>query len=71
MDNRYVIPDVTLTVVIADNSPFIHMQEPVRKRTVHIPLEQGQLDLLRLAWTGKSGGKDHYEGISDCWLEDK
>jgi len=64
------IPAVRLTVVIRDESPLIHMQEPVNHRTVHIELTQEQREQLALKCVGRAGGTDLYEQIASAFLED-
>jgi hypothetical protein len=63
------IPKVKLTVVIRDESPFLHLQEPVTHRSVVIWLTEGQLDQLALHCTGRIGGSDLFESLSQCFLE--
>lgn len=59
-----------LTVIIGDDSRFIHLQEPVQHRTVKIKLTQEQRDALSLKFTGAQGPVAHYEFISKCILEE-
>ena len=37
-----------LTVIIRDERPFIHLQEPCKYRTVHIELTNEQIDKLNM-----------------------
>lgn len=62
---------MTLTVIIADNSPFIFMQEPVRHRSVHVELTKEQEDKIRLCQTGISNGQVIRESISMCFIEEQ
>lgn len=64
-------PSRFVTFVIRDESPFIHLQEPVRKRTVQIALTDEQLLALQLRCTGVSAGTPIYEEISDCFMDDE
>ena len=64
-----MIPEVQLTVVIRDTSSFIHLQEPVAHRTVHIVLTPDQKAQLDLRCTGRVGGTDIYEEIASAFLE--
>jgi hypothetical protein len=69
-DFLFIQPPEHLVVIIADDSPFIHMQEPPVKRSVRIKLTEEQVMELRLARTGYSRGNPYYERISCCFLED-
>lgn len=64
------IPKVKLTVVIRDDSAFIHQQEPIVHRTVHVDLTQDQLKQLTLYEVGKVGKTPIFESISQSFLED-
>ena len=59
-------PGKILTVVIRDYSPVIHLDEPVRRRTVRIELTEQQRAALALRNTH---GLDGYEEISQVILE--
>jgi len=65
-----------LTVIIADTwSTTMRLQHenecvPYRKRTVHINLTPEQCSALDLRIVGRSGIRDVYEEILECWLED-
>jgi hypothetical protein len=69
-DSASIQPPEHLTVIIIDDSPFVHMQEPPIKRSVRIKLTDEQLMSLRLLRTGYSRGIACYESISCCFLED-
>ena len=58
-----------LTVIIRDDSPLVHMGEPVRNRTVRINLTAEQSAALELRQTHTLGGITFYEEISTCILE--
>lgn len=58
-----IIPNVMLTVVIADDSLLIHENEPVMHRTVHIKLTEDQLKQLAL--------RNSYETHAMCFLEEQ
>lgn len=58
-----------MTVVIADDSRFIHLQEPVQHRTVQIKLTDEQRRLIALHHVGRLGKTDIFESISSCWIE--
>lgn len=64
------IPNVKLTVIIKDESPFICQQEPILHRTVHVNLTEGQLKELALYEVGKVGKTPIFESISQAFLED-
>ena len=49
-----------LTVIIRDEEPFIHLQEPCRYRTVHIELTEEQVSALR------TNGD---EQVGQCFIE--
>lgn len=66
---KSIKPNVLLRVIIRDDSPFMHMQEPPYKRVVTLQLTDEQIELLRLKWISKFGSTDYYENISDCFLE--
>ena len=66
-DHTY--PGRILTVVIRDDSPFVHMQEPVRHRTVRIELTDAQIEQLRMRQTGTVMGVPMYEDVAQCFLE--
>jgi len=58
-----------LTFVIRDASPFIHLQEPLRHRTVTIHLTQEQRERLILKATGAVGRVTHFEEVSQVIVE--
>ena len=60
-----------LKVIIRDDSPFIHLQEPVRHRVVEIALTDEQIELLRLNYTGNVGDTEHFEEISMIISEER
>ena len=62
-------PGKFLTVVIADDSRFIHLQEPVLHRSVQIELTEEQQQQLALRWTGALGKTDIFETVSRCFIE--
>lgn len=68
---RSILPRETmLTVVIRDVSAFVHLDEPVTRRTVRIQLTDEQIEKLRLHYTHSSHGSDFHEQISTCFLEE-
>lgn len=69
MSETKKIPNLFLTVVIANDGPFIFQQEPIRHRTVRLSLTPEQLELLALRNVGTSCGKEIHESISQCFLE--
>jgi hypothetical protein len=64
-----------LTVIIADTwSTTMRLQHeneciPYRRRTVHLDLTPEQCSALDLRIVGRTGIKDVYEEILQCWLE--
>ena len=69
-ENKSRLPPSTLTVIIIDHSPLVHMGEPVAKRSVRIKLTAEQQQALRLKYIGRSGTVDLFEEVSCCFLED-
>ena len=67
---KHILPSQTLTVIIRDDGPFVHMQEPCTYRTVHIELTDNQLEKLKLLNTYQVCGTDGYESICKCFLEE-
>lgn len=63
--------DTVLTVIIRDEGPLIHLNEPVCLRSVRIELTQEQLEKLRVKHTYTINGQECYESISHCFLEAK
>ena len=70
MNTKTRLPGKHLTVIIRDYSPLVHMQEPVRFRTVRIELTEDQRRQLALRWTHSSFAEDDgYEEVSQVILE--
>ena len=61
---------MTLTVIIADHSRFVCLQEPVQHRTVHLRLTPEQEYMLRMRDTHTSGGTQFKEEIAMCYIEE-
>ena len=59
-----------MTVVIRDESPLIHLNEPVSHRTVKILLTEEQRKALELRQVGINMGSPIYESYSMCILEE-
>ena len=68
--SEHKYPGHKLTVIIRDDAPWIHMQQSPRMRSVSILLNEYQRKQLMLAHTGKIGGKDIFEEIDRCFIED-
>lgn len=68
VDAKY--PGLKLTVIIRDDSPWIHMQHSPQLRSVSIMLNEYQRKQLMLACTGKIGGRLIFEKIDRCFIED-
>lgn len=63
------VPDVMLTVVVRDISPFVFMQEPCVYRSVHIELTDEQRRQLALRNVGVNCGTPVYEEFAQAFLE--
>jgi hypothetical protein len=59
-----------LTVIIRDDSPFMHLQEPPRHRSVTLYFTPEQRKELKLRSIGRVGGEEFFEEISQCFIED-
>lgn len=59
----------SLTVIIRDDSPLIHLNEPCALRRVTITLTDEQRHQLRLASLGSRHGQISYEEVSTAFLE--
>lgn len=60
-----------LTVIIRDEGPLVHMNEPVALRSVDIDLTTEQLQQLEMRHTHTVAGVRHYESVSHCFLQEK
>ena len=69
MKRKHTYPNGVLRFVIMNLTNFIHVQEPPTKRVVTIELTPEQREALKLKWTGRSGGMDEFEQISDVFFE--
>lgn len=58
-----------LTVIIRDDTPFIHLGDTPAYRRVTVELTTEQRELLGLRWIGSHATGDYYEDISKCFLE--
>ena len=61
---------MTLTVIIRDISPFVHLNGPVGLRTVRIELTKEQEEKLKLRSIGYINGVETFEEYSACILEE-
>lgn len=69
MQEQPKFPSKWLRVVIADDSRFVHLQEPVQHRTVLIELTPEQLKKLELRCTGNLGKTLLFEDISQIFFD--
>ena len=60
----------TLVVIIRDVSPLIHFGDAVEHRMIAIELTDEQKDALELRWLGVDRGRDIYEQLATCFLQD-
>ena len=60
----------TLTVIIRDDSPMIFCGDNSSYRSIKIGLTQEQISRIALRKIGTLEGKDIYEQISRCFIED-
>lgn len=67
----FVLPGDFLTVLIRDDSPFLHFQCSPSFRSVRVLLTAEQRESLKLRYTD-TRGSDHYgyETIDRCFIED-
>lgn len=59
-----------LTVIIRDDAALIHCGDMPTYRRVTLELTIDQIDKLTLHATAKNGGRDIFESVSNCFLED-
>jgi hypothetical protein len=59
-----------LTVIIRDDSPLIHCGDTPSYRRVTIGLDAHQVEQIMLKPTCKNMGKDIFESVSRCFLEE-
>lgn len=62
-------PGRIMTFIIRDDSPFIHMQEPVTCRSVQVTLTPEQQQAIAVRCTGTIAGRPIYEEVRECFLE--
>ncbi len=60
-----------ITFILRDDGPFCCMQEPPRYRSVHIELTPEQCEKLRLRETHTIAGKQFYETVSLCFVDEE
>jgi hypothetical protein len=65
-----IYPPKILTVIIRNDAPLIHLNDPPSHRSVRVELTPEQLDALQLNWAHTSSGIKHYESVSHAFLED-
>lgn len=65
-----VYPQRTLTVVISNVAPLVHLGEPVQQRTVQIELTDEQIEAIKLNWVGTDRGNELHEHVSCCFFDD-
>lgn len=63
------LPGSTLTVIIRNDGPVIHCGDSPSYRSVQIQLTDAQRRQLALGWAGRSAGHDHWEAVSQCFIE--
>jgi len=63
------LPGNKLTVIIRNDAPVIYCNDAPNYRSVTIELTNEQLQKLALRWIETSGGCEHYETISKCFIE--
>lgn len=63
-------PGVHLTVIIRDDSPVIHCGDTPTYRRVTIGLTVHQVEQIMLRATCIVSGKDIFESVSKCFLEE-
>ena len=59
-----------LTVIIRDDAALIYSGDMPTYRRVTLDLTIDQIDKLALYATAKNGGRDIFESVSNCFLED-
>lgn len=63
------LPGRILTVIIRDDSPFIHLGNSPVFRSVRVQLTEFQRHKLALRLTGTSGVDEQFESVSKCFIE--
>lgn len=58
-----------LTIIIRDNSPAVHLNEPVSFRRVTIELTEDQAKQLEMKPTHSNGMNQYFEETSHAFLE--
>jgi hypothetical protein len=66
-----ILEDQKLTVLIRDDSPFIHLGGSPACRSVSIELTNEQLEKIKLKYIGQAAGKNMYESIDKCFIENE
>lgn len=61
---------LSLIVIIRDESPLLHLNEPVSHRTIKIRLTEEQHEALKLRQIGTDRGAPIFEAYSMCILEE-
>lgn len=64
-----LFPSNQLTVIIRDEGPFVHMQQPPVLRSVRITLTPEQVQQLALYYCHGVGKDLFHEVVSHCFIE--